>query len=175
MVDWNCRKELFRFDSFRFRTIRKFIGSVRFGSVRKQIFPGFTTCSVRFGSVRLLIPSCPGMPVCKLFAHECRPGHPRMTHRTSERLSAAGCATPNLPTHIVPSNIAWLKTSGKFPMGLRIPPLSIRIMLESNPLKSTMLVGRLGVRSVLVDSTPQTVQMGRAHIPRSLLPFYVWV
>ena len=31
----------------------------------------------------------------------------------------------------------------KSPMGLRIPPL--RIMLESNPLKSTMLVGRLGV------------------------------
>ena len=26
-----------------------------------------------------------------------------------------------------------------------IPPLIIKIMLESNPLKSTMLVGRLGV------------------------------
>ena len=31
-------------------------------------------------------------------------------------------------------------------MGLRIPPLSIKMMLESNPLKPTMLVGRLGVR-----------------------------
>ena len=30
-------------------------------------------------------------------------------------------------------------------MGLRIPPLEIKIMLESNPLKSIMLVGRLGV------------------------------
>ena len=31
--------------------------------------------------------------------------------------------TPNLPTNIVPTNIAWLKLSGKFPMGLEIPPL----------------------------------------------------
>ena len=30
-------------------------------------------------------------------------------------------------------------------MGLGIPPLRIKIMLESNPLKSTMLVGGLGV------------------------------
>ena len=32
-------------------------------------------------------------------------------------------------------------------MGLGIPPLKINMMLESNPLKSTMLVGRLGVLS----------------------------
>ena len=31
-------------------------------------------------------------------------------------------------------------------MNLGIPPLKIKIMLESNPLKSTMLVGRLGVQ-----------------------------
>ena len=30
-------------------------------------------------------------------------------------------------------------------MGLEIPPLKFKIMLESNPLKSTMLVGRLGL------------------------------
>ena len=30
-------------------------------------------------------------------------------------------------------------------MDMRIPPLKNNIMLESNPLKSTMLVGRLGV------------------------------
>ena len=30
-------------------------------------------------------------------------------------------------------------------MDMRIPPLDFKIMLESNPLKSTMLVGRLGV------------------------------
>ena len=32
-------------------------------------------------------------------------------------------------------------------MGLRIPPIEIKIMLESNPLKPIMLVGRLGVGS----------------------------
>ena len=30
-------------------------------------------------------------------------------------------------------------------MGLGIPPIQIKIMLESNPLKSTMLVGGLAV------------------------------
>ena len=30
-------------------------------------------------------------------------------------------------------------------MGLGIPPLKIKIVLESNPLKSSMLVGILGV------------------------------
>ena len=53
--------------------------------------------------------------------------------------------TPNLPTKIVPTNIARLKLSGKSPMDVRIPPLQIKIMLESDPPKSTMLVGRLGV------------------------------
>ena len=52
---------------------------------------------------------------------------------------------PNLATNITPTNIAWLKLSGKSPMGLGISPLWIKIMLESNPLKSIMLVGRLGV------------------------------
>ena len=33
------------------------------------------------------------------------------------------CPTPNLPTNIVPTNIARVKISGKFPMGLGIPPL----------------------------------------------------
>ena len=51
----------------------------------------------------------------------------------------------NLPTNIIPTNIAWLKLSGKFPMDIRIPPLKIKIMLESDPLKSTMLVGEWGV------------------------------
>ena len=35
--------------------------------------------------------------------------------------------------------------SSKSPMDMRIPRLQIKIMLESNPVKSTMLVGRLGV------------------------------
>ena len=53
--------------------------------------------------------------------------------------------TPNPPTNIVPTNIAWVKLSGKFPMDMRIPPLYIKIVLESNPPKSTILVGRLAV------------------------------
>ena len=32
--------------------------------------------------------------------------------------------TPNPPTNIIPTKIAWRKLSGKFPMGLGIPPLS---------------------------------------------------
>ena len=55
--------------------------------------------------------------------------------------------TPNLPTNIIPTKIARVNFYGKFPMGLGIPPLRIKIMLESNPLKSTMLVGRLGVNN----------------------------
>ena len=56
------------------------------------------------------------------------------------------CRTPNLPTKIIPTKIAGLKLSGKLPMGLGIPPLRIKIMIESNPLKSIILVRRLAVR-----------------------------
>ena len=52
---------------------------------------------------------------------------------------------PNLLTKIIPAKIARLKLSGKFPIALGIPPLIIKIMHESNPLKSTMLVRRLAV------------------------------
>ena len=51
--------------------------------------------------------------------------------------------TPNLPTKNLPTKIAWLKLSGKFPLDMRIPPLKIKIMLESNPPKSRILVRRL--------------------------------
>ena len=44
-----------------------------------------------------------------------------------------------------PTNLAWLKLSGKSHMGRQNPPLEVKIMLESNPPKSTMLVGRLAV------------------------------
>ena len=54
-------------------------------------------------------------------------------------------STPNLPTNIIPTKIARLKLSGKSPTDMRIQPLIFKIMLESNPLKSIMLVGRLGV------------------------------
>ena len=61
------------------------------------------------------------------------------------RGSAAG--TPNLPTKITPIKIAWFKFSWKCPMCLGIPPLKlkIKIVLESNPLKSRVLARRLAV------------------------------
>ena len=65
--------------------------------------------------------------------------------------------TPNLPTNIVPTNIAWLKLSGKSPMGLRIPPRWIKIMLESNPLKPTTWVARLGVACPFCGTVNTTV------------------
>ena len=63
-----------------------------------------------------------------------------------EDLGARGPSTPDLPTKITPTKIAGLKLSGKFPMGLGIPPLELPILLESNPLKSRILVRRLAVR-----------------------------
>ena len=65
-----------------------------------------------------------------------------------------------LPTNITPANMAWVIISGKIPMGLGIYPLMIKIMLESNPLKSAMLVGRLGVDWIpcpLVEWNPLNV------------------
>ena len=53
--------------------------------------------------------------------------------------------TPDLPTNIIPTNIARRKLSHKFPIDIRIPPLRIKIVLESSPPKSTMLVRGLGV------------------------------
>ena len=63
----------------------------------------------------------------------------------SPRPKVTSVLTSNLPTNIIPTNIAWLKLSGKSPMGLGISPLKFEIVLESNPLNATMLVGRLGV------------------------------
>ena len=52
----------------------------------------------------------------------------------------------NLPTKIIPTEIRWLELSGKFPLDMRIP---LKILLESNPLKSRILVGRLAVHAKL--------------------------
>ena len=49
-------------------------------------------------------------------------------------------------------------------MYLRIPPLRIKITLESNPLKFTMLVGRLGVcplRALPQEETVPTACLSR--------------
>ena len=70
----------------------------------------------------------------------------RFLRRRAKGALLSQMGTPNLPTNIVPSYIAWLKLSWwKSPMGLGIPPLEIKIMLESSPLKRTMLVVGLGV------------------------------
>ena len=44
-------------------------------------------------------------------------------------------ATPNLPTKIIPAKIARLKSFGNCPLGLGIPPLQFKVLLESNPLR----------------------------------------
>ena len=79
---------------------------------------------------------------------------------------------PGRPTNIVPTNIAGVKLSGKSPMNLGIPPLRIKIMLESNPPKPTMLVGGLGVRpcpytsedAARVRRCPKTRKVKRAYM-----------
>ena len=53
--------------------------------------------------------------------------------------------TPNLLTKIIPPKICWLKLSGKFPTDMRIPPLKLKIMLESNLLTSRIFVRRLAL------------------------------
>ena len=57
-------------------------------------------------------------------------------------------STPNLPTKIIPTKMCRLRLCGKFPMGMRNPPLETKIPLESNPLKSRILVRRLAVDTV---------------------------
>ena len=46
---------------------------------------------------------------------------------------------------IIPTKICRLELSGKFPMGLGIPPLKFKIPVESNPPKFRILVRRLAV------------------------------
>ena len=58
--------------------------------------------------------------------------------------------TPNLPASIIPTTIARLKLSRRFPMDVRLPPLNIDIMLETNPLKSRILVRGLAVHLLLL-------------------------
>ena len=61
----------------------------------------------------------------------------------SGRLPTGGLLCPISLLKIIPTKICWLKLSKKFPMGITIPHLTIKIMLESNPLKSRILVRRL--------------------------------
>ena len=53
--------------------------------------------------------------------------------------------TPNIPTKNLPTKVRRLKISGKFPMGLGIPPLNnIKILLASNALKIRSLSTEIG-------------------------------
>ena len=61
--------------------------------------------------------------------------------------------TPNLPTKIIPAKIRWLKLPGKSPMDMRIPPLKLKILLESSPLKSRILVRRSAAESPMTCET----------------------
>ena len=51
----------------------------------------------------------------------------------------------HLPAEITPTKIRWLKITVKFPTDMRIPLLDIKILLQSNPLKSGIVVRRLVV------------------------------
>ena len=52
------------------------------------------------------------------------------TTKRRREASVSAADTPNLPTKITTAKICWLKISGKFSVGLGIPPLKIKIMLE---------------------------------------------
>ena len=87
------------------------------------------------------------------------PIKPPLGDKHSKVTSAKGhfraCPTtdrrPNLPipTKVMPTKICWLNLSRKFRMDVRIPPRKLKIMLESNPLKSRILVRRLAVDSAV--------------------------
>ena len=68
--------------------------------------------------------------------------------RTERARVESGCVRP---VSILRSSLLRFgdsKLPGKFPMNLGIPPLNIQIRLESDPLKSIILVRRLAVRSI---------------------------
>ena len=72
---------------------------------------------------------------------------------------------PSLPTKIMPTKIRWLNISGKFPLSLGIPPLKLKILLESNPLKSRILVRRLAVPTADYSPRKLCVHATRASGP----------
>ena len=84
-------------------------------------------------------------------------------------VSGDSAGTPNLPTKIIPTKIAWLKHSRKSPMGMRIPPLMFKIMLKSKPLTSRILVRRLAVSLAKRENERKaTVCMKRAAMIASV-------
>ena len=87
--------------------------------------------------------TCPKASCCKQLQHqEAGIPQPRPLELGKLRKLAA---KDNLPTKIIPTKKYWLKLSGKLPMHMIILPLKIKIMFESNPLTSRILVRRLAV------------------------------
>ena len=54
--------------------------------------------------------------------------------KRNSRSCCFGPRAPNLPAKSIPAKIAGLKLSGNSSMDMRIPPLRIKIMLESKNL-----------------------------------------
>ena len=57
-------------------------------------------------------------------------------------------------------------------MGLGIPPLDIKMMLESNPLKSRILVRRLAVMVERISITPRHT-LGPRHVRWNATPLRI--
>ena len=72
---------------------------------------------------------------------------------STERSKQSERPAPNLPTRIIPAKIRWLEISGTFPVEIWIPPLRLKILLESNPLKSRILARRLAIIAPQIHRT----------------------
>ena len=68
------------------------------------------------------------------------PRDPDISPETHVREKLTGRGTPNLPTKIPSTKESCLKLAGMLPRGLGIVSLEVKTMLESNPLKSRILV-----------------------------------
>ena len=77
---------------------------------------------------------------------------------------------PNRPMKNLPTKVRCLKISGKFPMGLGIPPLEFKTLLESNPPKSGILARRLAAagREFAADPRTQSLEFQALRLKQTL-------
>ena len=71
------------------------------------------------------------------------------------------CTTVNITAMIIPTEIRRLRVSEEFPMDMRLPPLEIKILPVSDPLKCQNLsreIGRNPAKSYL-DAEFQRTEM----------------
>ena len=76
---------------------------------------------------------------------EIRDAFSRSQQTRSKAPESSPFAQSPYNTEIIPTKIRRLKLSGKFPEDMRISTLKFNTLLESNPLKSRILVRRLAV------------------------------